>query len=157
MMTNTDEIKKEFWNALSDSPNMLVNLHNSSDHSVPMRAYLDEDAKSAIWFYTSRTNRLAPGGEAMAQFVSKGHDLFACVAGILFEEKDTSIIDKHWNNAVAAWYNEGRDDPDMLMLRFELRDAEIWTADMSIKGAFKMMFGMRMQEDESGDHANVQL
>jgi hypothetical protein len=38
-----------------------------------------------------------------------------------------------------------------------LRDAEIWTADMSIKGAFKMMFGMRMQEDESGDHANVQL
>ncbi|MEW4468805.1 pyridoxamine 5'-phosphate oxidase family protein [Parasphingorhabdus sp. JC815] len=156
-MSDRSEIREEFWKAMSDSPNLMVNLHTSNEHSVPMRAHLDKDADSEFWFYTSRTNRLAPGGAAMAQFVSKGHDIFACISGVLFEEKDETIIDKYWSNAVAAWFDRGREDPDMLMLRFDLKEAEIWTADMSMKGAFKMMTGIKMKESDSGGHSRVKL
>jgi len=156
-MSERSEIRKEFWKTLSDSPNLMVNLQSSNEHSVPMRAHLDKDADGEFWFYTSRTNRLAAGGAAMAQFASKGHDLFACISGVLSEETDEAVIDRYWNNAVAAWYDRGREDPDMLMLRFNLAEAEIWTADMSIKGAFKMMAGIKIKESESGDHAKLNL
>ena len=154
---NIDEIKEEFWESLADSPNVMIGLEGQHAHSVPMRAQLDEDANSAIWFYTSKDNRLAKGGRAMMQFASKGHDLFACISGNLVEESDETVIDKHWNNAAAAWYEEGREDPSLLMLRLDLGSAEIWEADPGIVGIFKMMTGMTMTGGEMGGHAKVAL
>ena len=152
-----DEIREEFWESIADSPFVMIALDNERKHSIPMRAQLDKDANSAIWFFTSRDNRLAKGGPAMMQYASKGHDLFACVSGNLTEETDPAIIDKHWSKPVEAWYEKGRQDPSLLMLRLDLRDAEIWEADPGVTGLFKMMTGMTMKGDEMGDHARVPL
>lgn len=154
---DTKELKEEFWVAAAKSPFVLVSRDGADEHAIPMRMQLDEDAKSAIWLFTSRDNRLAAGGPAMMQFASKGHDLFACVAGNLTEETKASVIDKHWSNAVEAWYEQGREDSSMLMLRMDLKDAEIWEADPSIKGYFKMLTGSTMDGDEMGEHARVSL
>lgn len=155
--SDTDEIREEFWESIADSPFVMIALDSGRAHAIPMRAQLDKDANSAIWFYTSRDNRLAKGGPAMMQFVSKGHDLFACVSGNLTEETDAAIIDKHWSKPVEAWYEQGRQDPSLLMLRLDLGDAEIWEADPGVVGMFKMMTGMTMSGDEMGDHAKVPL
>ena len=154
---NPDEVREEFWEALADSPFVMLGLDGARAHSIPMRAQLDKDANSAIWFYTSRDNRLAAGGPAMMQFAAKGHDLFACVSGMLTEETRKEIIDQHWSNATAAWYEQGREDPSLLMLRMDLGDAEIWEADPGVVGFFKMMTGITMKGDEMGDHAKVAL
>ena len=154
---NSDEIREEFWESIADSPFVMLSLDSGGSHAIPMRAQLDKDANSAIWFYTSRDNRLARGGPAMMQFVSKGHDLFACVSGTLTEETNDAIIDKHWSNPVEAWYSEGRQDPSLLMLRLDLGTAEIWEAAPGVVGMFKMMTGMTMSGDEMGDHARVPL
>ncbi len=155
--TDPDEIREEFWESIADSPFVMIALDGGRAHAIPMRAQLDKDANSSIWFYTSRDNRLAKGGPAMMQFVSKGHDLFACVSGTLTEETDKAIIDKHWSKPVEAWYDQGRQDPSLLMLRLDLGDAEIWEADPGVVGMFKMMTGMTMSGDEMGDHAKVAL
>lgn len=159
-MNNTvdhDEIREEFWESLADSPYVMIALHGANEHAIPMRAQLDKEANSAIWFYTSRDNRLAKGGAAMAQFVSKGHDLFACISGTLTEETSEDIKDRHWSNAVEAWYDQGRQDPSLLMLRLDLGNAEIWEADPGVVGMFKMMTGQTMDGDEMGEHAKVAL
>lgn len=153
----TAEIRHQLWEELNDSPYVMIGLGGSRQHSIPMNAVIDEDSDSALWFYTARDNRLAGGGEAMMQFASKGHDLFACVSGKLIEERDQSIIDKHWNNSVEAWYEEGRRDPKLVMLRFELDDAEIWEADPGVVGAFKMLTGMTMKPDDLGSHARINM
>ena len=93
----------------------------------------------------------------MAQFVSKDHDLFACIEGRLVEETDPAVIDRYWSNAVEAWYPGGRDDPNLLMLRFELGDAEIWTSDSSATGFFKLLTGAKVEGREVGDHVQVSL
>jgi len=43
------------------------------------------------------------------------------------------------------------------MLRFELNDAEIWDADPSLKGVFKMLTGKNVQPEEMGNHDTVNL
>jgi len=93
----------------------------------------------------------------MAQFSAKGHDLFACISGTLVHESDRAILDKLWNNSIAAWYEGGKDDPKLVLLRFDLDNAEIWTADPSIKGLFKLATGLTMKEGELGQHAEVAL
>lgn len=153
----SDTIEQTFWKALADSPFVMVGLMESQEHSIPMTTQLDKEAEGAIWFFTSDDNRFAEGGDATIQFASKGHDVFACIAGELVEEVDAAVLDKLWNNQVAAWYEGGKDDPSLLLLRFDIDDAELWTSDPGIKGMFKMMTGMTIDPREAGDHATVSL
>jgi general stress protein 26 len=89
----------------------------------------------------------------MGQFASKGHDLFACLAGNLDEETDPARRAKHSSNEVEAWFSNGRDDPDLIMLRFEIDDAEIWTFAPGFLGTFKMLTGSAIRSSQLGDHA----
>lgn len=156
-MTSNGDIRKRFWAEFEASPYVMVGLDNDHRHRVPMTAQLDKHADSAFWFYTAKDNRLAPGGPAMAQFAAKGHDLFACISGTLTPETDPAVIDRYWSKQVEAWYPGGRNDPSLLMLRFDLNDAEIWLADMSIKGLFKLLTGGDVREEERGKHAELTL
>mgnify|MGYP003651384663 FL=1 len=49
-----DEIREEFWESIADSPFVMIALDSERKHSIPMRAQLDKDANSAIWFFTAR-------------------------------------------------------------------------------------------------------
>lgn len=153
----SDDIKQLFWTALADSPNVMIGLHGNHDHSLPMRAQLDEDAQGSFWFFTTLDNRLAPGGRAMAQFAARDHGLFACIDGTLTRESDSNVLDRLWSNAVAAWYPGGKEQSDLLLLRFDLNEAEVWTADIGITGLFKMATGLTIKPREVGDHATVDL
>ncbi|MBY8825804.1 pyridoxamine 5'-phosphate oxidase family protein [Sphingomonas colocasiae] len=156
-MSSDSDIRKRFWKEFEASPYLMVGLEDGHRHSVPMTAQLDKHADSAFWFYTATDNRLAPGGPAMAQFAAKGHDLFACIRGTLVAETDPAVIDRYWSKQVEAWYPGGREDPSLLMLRFDLDDAEIWLADLSVKGLFKLLTGGDIREEERGKHAELTL
>lgn len=147
------EIRDEFWHAMEKSPFVMIRLEGVSGHAEPMTAQLDRDAHHEIWFFVHRDNRIAQGGRAMAQFASKGHDLFACIDGTLVEETDPARKAKLWSNAAEAWFPGGKDDPALLMLRFEIAEAEVWSADPGIVGTFKLLTGTEIKSAEAGKHA----
>ncbi len=147
------DIRDEFWHAFEASPFIMMKLDASHEHAEPMTAQLDRDAHHAIWFYAGRDNRIAAGGAAMGQFVSKGHDVFACLAGTIVTEDDRDVFEKHWSNQVEAWFPGGKTDPNLVMLRLNIAEAEIWTADLSVKGKFKLLTGQTIQPGEAGEHA----
>lgn len=73
-----------------------------------------------------------PGGkaadgsqDAAAHFVSKRNDLWASIEGRLTRDTDLAVVDRLWNSHVAAWYEDGKDDPKLALLRFDLQRAEI--------------------------------
>jgi general stress protein 26 len=156
-MSDVREVRERMWEKMAKSPFVMVRLMGSDDHAQPMTAILDDKAEATFWFYTQKGNRLAPGGEAMAQFVSKDHKIFACIQGTLVEETDSAVIDRHWSNMVEAWFAGGRNDPNLLMLRFELDEAEIWEGDESALGFFKMLTGAKIEGGEVGRHVETAL
>ena len=156
-MADTQEIKETLWKKMADSPYLMVGKADGSSHSEPLMAQLDKDLVDTLFFFTGKDNRLAGGGKVMAQFVAKDHYLFACIEGTLVPETDPAIIDRYWSKEVEAWYPGGRNDPNLLMLRFDLGTAEIWRSDMSIKGVFKMLFGGDVRDEMKGKHAEVVL
>lgn len=151
------EVRHRMWEKLAKSPFVMIKRTGTDDHAEPMTAILDPDADGKFWFYTRKDNRIAPGGRAMAQVVTKDHKLFACISGTLTEETDPAVIDKYWSNMVEAWFDGGRNDPDLIMLRFELDDAEIWEGDESLSGKFKMLTGMKIKPEEAGRHVETAL
>ncbi len=155
MADKTDaEIKQDFWDKLASSPFLMIG--NGTEHSEPLTAQLDKDQVDRIYFFIGKDNRLASGGPAMAQFVSKGHDFFACLSGDVQVDNDFAMIDKLWNNQVEAWFPGGKDDPNLALLRFDIASAEFWESDMSLGGKLKMLFGGTIKTaSESGSHAKV--
>lgn len=157
MDRQSKDVRTRMWKKMQDSPFLMIGLVGGYSHSEPMTAQLDKDADSKFWFYTSKSNRVAGGGPAMAQFVSKDHKLFACIKGTLTEEADRAVFDAHWNTQAEAWFEGGRNDPDLMMLRFDLGEAEIWEGDESLMGKLKMMTGQTIRSGEAGRHAMVDL
>ncbi len=154
---NDADVRERMWKEMGKSPFVMIGLVGSHDHREPMTAQLDPDANSEFWFYCNKDNRIAQGGEAMAQFVSKGHDVFACIHGTLTQETRREIFDKYWSNQVEAWFEHGKDDPSVMMLRFDLKDAEVWEGDQSLSGKFKMLTGQTIKPSEAGSHSEVAL
>ncbi|MEA1086261.1 pyridoxamine 5'-phosphate oxidase family protein [Sphingomonas sp. CD22] len=148
------EIAAKFLEKLRSSPFVMIGLVDG-EHSEPMTAQIDDDQPNTLFFFAGRDNRIAKGGDAMAQFVGKGHDFFACLAGAVATDNDPAQIDKLWNNQVEAWFPGGRQDPTLTLLRFDIDSAELWETDISISGRVKMLFGGTIRGDESSSHAVV--
>ena len=155
-MADQAQLKRDLWKHMAHSPFVMIGLAGGGAHSEPLTAQLDKDQVDTLWFFVGRDNRLVQGGKAMAQYVSKGHDYFACLSGTVRVDDDRAMIDKLWSRQAEAWFPGGKDDPNLALLRFDIDDAELWEADMSLSGKLKMLFGGKIQASEEGSHARVE-
>jgi general stress protein 26 len=154
-MSDTAELKQDLWKRMSSSPFIMIGLAGGQQHSEPLTAQLDKDQVDTLWFFIGRDNRLGGGGPAMAQYVSKGHDFFACLSGSVRIDNDPAMIDKLWSAQVEAWFPGGKADPNLALLRFDIDDVEMWETDMSLSGKLKMIFGGTIEPGEEGSHAHA--
>lgn len=149
---NADELKTKFWKSLADSPFLFLQLDGQPDTAVPMSPQLDKDANSAIWFFTNTKSPFRALGPATATFKGGDHGIYARFAGILVEETSRERFDQFWNNFVAAWYDEGKTDPDIFFMRMDLGNAEIWDGDMGLLSTAKMALGMDVHDEAEEQH-----
>jgi general stress protein 26 len=156
-MSTTEDLKTEFWKALNASPFVFLQLDTQPDTAVPMTAQLDKDAHSEIWFFTGRDHPLAQGGGSVATFASKDHQLFARFTGRLTEETSRERLDKQWNSVIEAWFPGGKEDPNLLMLRMDLGQAEIWNSDLGIIDNVKMLLGFDTRDAAKREHTETKL
>jgi len=146
-MATETEIREKFWKHLkSDRTIMLGLLGNPEGHSQPMTAIVDDDAESGpIWIFSSKdvdlVRSIGAGARGMAQFVSKGHDLFACFDCDLTLSNDRATIERLWNPYVAAWFEGGKDDPKLQLIRVDPGHAQIWLNENSLFAGMKLMLG----------------
>lgn len=165
-MTTDTEIKDKFWSALKDDRTIMLGLADEHGHTRPMTAQLDEEvngeASGPLYIFTSVDNgivqKLGGGtGKAIATFASKGHDIFATIDGTLTVDTDRIKVDRLWNRFVAAWYEDGKDDPKLRLLRFDTTHAEIWVDANSMIAGIKMLIGIDPKQDYKDKVADVAL
>ncbi len=160
-MSDANTLEAKFWKSLHSDRTMMVGLATEGgSHSRPMTAQAEGD-HGPLWFFTSTdSGLLAEGGApkpAHATFTAKGHGLFACVHGTLTADKDRAVIDRLWNPFVAAWYEDGKDDPKLALLRFDPTEAEIWENASSLVAGIRMLFGADPKLDYKDSTAKVDL
>jgi general stress protein 26 len=160
-MPTPDELEAKFWKALKSDMTMMLGLSAVDEgHTRPMTAQV-EDTPGPIWFFTARDNaivqNLGRSNRAVATFTSKGHDLFATIHGRLALDNDRATIDRLWNRFVAAWYQDGKDDPALALLRLDAERAEIWQDASSLVAGIKMLLGADPKKEYQDHVAKVNL
>ncbi len=161
-MPSDADIEARFWKELKASPVVMLGLDSTRDsHIRPMTAHLAEATSGPLWFFTAKDNGLVQtlkeSHRAIATYVSKGHDLFASIHGDLQLDNDRATIDRLWNNQVAAWFEHGRDDPKLALLRLDTEKAEIWLGETMIGAAITRLLGRDPKEVNRDKVAKVTL
>ena len=77
--------------------------------------------------------------------------------GSLQLDNDRRNIDRLWNRFVAAWFEGGKDDPKLALLRLDAEQAEIWLDGSSLVAGIKMLLGVDPKESYKDQVAKVAL
>lgn len=162
-MTDQVKIERKFWKALRSDMTMMLGLVGVDEgHTRPMTAQLDGDEdRGPIYFFASKETELVAdltsGARAVATFASKGNDIFAAVHGTLTLDDDRATIDRLWNRFVAAWFEGGKDDPKLQLIRLDAERAQIWVDASSMVAGVKLLLGIDPKEDYKDKVAEVSL
>ncbi|PNA19001.1 general stress protein, partial [Pseudomonas sp. MPR-R1B] len=79
------------------------------------------------------------------------------IHGTLVAENDRAVIDRLWNSFVAAWYEGGKDDPKLQLLRLDAERAQIWVDASSMLAGVKVLLGIDPKQDYKDKVAEVSL
>lgn len=161
-MPDQAEIEAKFWKALKSDMTVFLGLDGVEDgHARPMTSQLEGDEGGPLWFFTTKDNeivrKLSQTNRAMCHFASKGHEVWATLHGNLTVDNDRATIDRLWNPFVAAWYEGGKDDPSLALLRLDGEKAQIWLNENSLFAGIKMLFGADPKKDYRDKVAEVAL
>lgn len=152
-MPSPREITEKFWKSLHTDRVFMLGVEGAEHgHFRPMTAITEHEIGGPVWMFTQHDNAVVQplrGGKkrAMATYCAKGHDLFATIHGTIELDTNREMIDKLWNPLVAAWYEEGKNDPKLALLRFDAYRGEIWLNESAIWAGAKMLFGTDLKEE----------
>ncbi|MCQ0971793.1 pyridoxamine 5'-phosphate oxidase family protein [Paracoccus sp. TK19116] len=125
-MADHDE---KFWDRLDDINAGMLGL-KSDARFIPMSHYAERDER-ALWFITAKgtdlVDALQGGAQEGIHLVSDGGEgLYARVSGRLALSDDRAKLDELWNAVASSWFEDGKQDPDVQLVRMDLTDAEVW-------------------------------
>lgn len=153
---------QQLWDEIDDIHAGMLGVEESGQHMQPMAPYVEKETNS-IWFFTKTSTDLIAavraGSRAHFCVVGKDHDYHACLAGTISERHSREHVDKFWSAVVAAWYEGGKEDPELTMLQLKLDDASIWASPKSA-----LRFGWEVakanltgREPDLGIHTHLSL
>ena len=105
---------------------------------------VDEDG--AIWFFSregSNKNNEIEADERVQLFYSNHSSFeFMSLYGTVEISKDPAKAKELWSATAKTWFNEGYDDPELTLLRFEPMEGHYWdTKDGKVVSLIKMLAG----------------
>ena len=84
-----------------------------------------------LYFFTmapsAKTEQVAADSHVNVSLQS-GDD-YLSIAGTASVTRDQAMIDELWNAHAAAWFEQGREDPSVALLKVHAESAEYWTMD----------------------------
>lgn len=117
---------EEFWDRLDDIRTGMLEVDG---RFVPMTLSTEpEDGR--IWFLTARGTDPADAANANAatRFVvaNDREGIYADIKGKLSVSTDRRILDEVWSPIAKTWFEEGKEDPDLVLICLTPQSAEVW-------------------------------
>jgi len=134
-------------------------IDNGELYSVPMsRQEIDDNG--AIWFLLSAESEtcrnVMKDPRVQLLYAHVGDYNFVTVKGKATISWDKERIEKYWNKFVEAWFEKGKEDPNIRVMKVDTEDAHYWDTKSNkfvtfIKLAASALTGNKMDPGRQGD------
>jgi general stress protein 26 len=132
-------------------------------HSRPMMTQ-ETEFDGTLWFLTGRDT--AKAGEVVehrsvsVSYANPDDNRYVSLSGLATILRDQRKAEELWSAAYRAWFPEGLDDPNLVLLKVEVEGAEYWDASsgrmVALAGFIKALATGR-RFTGAGDHGKVTL
>ena len=131
----TKDAKADFWDRVDTVQAGMLGLAENSK-LVPMSPTLRKARDGKIWFIAAKgeeivDNTATASKDARFVIADAKSGLYANVEGQLAHVNDKAILDELWNAVAAAWFDDGKEDPDVQLLCLTPRMAGCWFSTTS--------------------------
>ncbi|PZO66389.1 MAG: general stress protein [Paracoccus denitrificans] len=127
---------------------------------VPMSHYADPD-ENALWFITAAGVDLVEDAsegpvDAVHAIGDMSAKIFARIEGKLSVSDDKAKLDELWGVVASTWFEDGKRDPDIRLLRFDISSAEVWATTGGIGFLYQVAKAkITGDEPDMGEHFEV--
>ncbi|MDR3375663.1 MAG: pyridoxamine 5'-phosphate oxidase family protein [Ancalomicrobiaceae bacterium] len=117
------------WRRVADLGVVMFGTGMATSPLRPMRPFASRD-ECAIWFFLHRSSQLNSeiGEGCAAHLVLIDGATYASVIGRAEPTLSQMHVDLYWSAPVAAMFPAGKDDPDLVLLRFTPQRGWLWNA-----------------------------
>ena len=146
----------QFWSRLDDINSGMLGVTQDS-RLVPMSHYTDRKV-GVLWFITAKDTDLARSvasgpQDAMHVVSDGGQGLYARIHGTLSLSDNRAKLDELWNAVASSWFEDGKQDPDVQLLRLDLTEAEVWATGGSMAFLYQIAKSkITGDKPDMGDH-----
>ena len=127
---------------------------------VPMSHYADPE-QGALWFITAEGTDLVEatrgGPKLAAHVIGSGPDeLYARIEGKLELSNDRAKLDELWNAVASTWFEDGKQDDDIRLLKLSISAAEVWATTGGIGFLYQVAKSkVTGEQPDMGEHFEV--
>ncbi|HYE56401.1 MAG TPA: pyridoxamine 5'-phosphate oxidase family protein [Chitinophagaceae bacterium] len=109
---------------------MFCTLPSQSNAETRPMATMKADDQGILWFFTHCTSPkiqdLQQDQDVQLIYAHPGKDSFLTVYGKASLMNDRDKIEELWNPMVKAWFPQGKDDPNICIIRVAPQEAYYW-------------------------------
>jgi general stress protein 26 len=142
---------------------MLTTNDGGVLRSRPMSTQ-DFEFNGDLWFFTDlkthKAEEIKKDNRVNVSYVASSRTSYVSVSGTASLVKDQQKIDEYWKASHKAWFPKGKDDPDLILLKVEVEQAEYWDfASGILIHAYSFLRSMLTgaEPDDSGDSKKLTL
>ncbi|WP_339763184.1 pyridoxamine 5'-phosphate oxidase family protein [uncultured Sulfitobacter sp.] len=155
----TDTLKEEFWDRIEDIRTGMLGTDDA--RAVPMSHYADKDA-NVLWFITATGTDLAKtaktGASAEYVVISDDEHLYARIDGKVQAVTDPAKLEELWSAVADAWFEDGRIDDDVQLVRMDLSEAEVWATGGSLSFIYEIAKAhITDEKPDMGQHGTIRF
>lgn len=132
-------------------------------HTRPMATRF-EDPTGPLWFFTAeetpKVAELEEDRHVSVAYADPKRQIYAVVSGRGTVVRDRAAIARLWAPTLITWFPKGPDDPNIALLRVDVRTGEYWEAPSStmVEIIAAVQAGLdNPPRVDVGDHAKVKL
>jgi general stress protein 26 len=143
---------------------MLTTIDQQGDmRSRPMSSNGDIDPNGNLWFFTNasshKVSEVEGSPKVNVSFADPDNQRYVSVTGVARLVRDRQKIDELWRPEFKMWFPQGKDDPEVALLRVSLEKGEYWDSPSSTIG-YALSFVSSLvtgKQPEFGENRKVDL
>lgn len=153
------DLNETFWSRLSDCRTGMLGAPSAP--ATPMSHYVDAEHR-ALWFITAKDTDLGKAADTatQAQYMVCNDDeqFYTRIDGTLKTVNDPQKLDELWSIFAAAWFEDGKQDKDVQLIRLDLSAAEVWATGGKLSFFYEIAkANLGGDKPDAGEHGTLRF
>lgn len=130
------EARQKVWDMIKDIRVTLMATQDSNGklHARPMVA-TQENFDGTLWFFTRADSRkveeIEQNPAVLLNYAEPSDQNYVAITGTAEIVRDRQLIQDMWSEGMRTWFPDGKEDPNIALVRVNAESAEYWDAPSS--------------------------